>query len=194
MRKAEVTRETKETTISILFDPDKRGTVSSDTGMPFMDHMLESFARHGGFSLTVKAAGDLEVDPHHTVEDTGIVLGTAVRKSLGDARGIRRFAHAVIPMDESRAAAVLDISGRGYLVMDGEFTGISTGGIPNDLIEHFFYSFCIHAGITAHILFSGVSDHHKCEAIFKAFGIALGMALEILPDRTNEIPSTKGTL
>ncbi|MDO5845354.1 MAG: imidazoleglycerol-phosphate dehydratase HisB [Methanocorpusculum sp.] len=193
MRKAEVCRETKETKISLMFDPDTRGEVSVSTGIPFMDHMLNAFGRHGGFSLKITAAGDLEVDPHHTIEDIGIVLGDAVRQSVGDGAGIRRFAHAVIPMDESRALAALDVGGRGYLVMEGVFTGISTGGIPNDLFEHFFYSFCIHARITAHVVFSGVNDHHKCEAIFKAFGIALGEALSVRAGCT-DVPSTKGTL
>ena len=147
--------------------------------------MLNSFARHGGFSLTVLAKGDLEVDPHHTIEDVGIVLGSAIKQSVGEGRGIRRFAHAIIPMDESRATVALDVGGRGYLVMDGAFTGIVTGGIPNDLFEHFLYSL--------HVIFSGVNDHHKCEAIFKAFGVALGEALSLVPGR-DDVPSTKGTL
>ena len=181
MRSAEVVRETKETNIRIVFNPDLRGEISIDTGVAFFDHMLNSFARHGGFSLTVLAKGDLEVDPHHTIEDVGIVLGSAIKQAVGDGRGIQRFAHAIIPMDESRA------------VMDGAFTGIVTGGIPNDLFEHFLYSLCINAGITAHVIFSGVNDHHKCEAIFKAFGVALGEALSLVPGR-DDVPSTKGTL
>lgn len=193
MRSVEKTRETKETNIRVVFDPDTPGTIEISTGVAFMDHMLNAFACHGGFSLTVLAKGDLEVDCHHTIEDIGIVLGTAVKEAVGDGRGIRRFAHAIIPMDESRATAALDISGRGYLVMEGAFTGISTGGIPNDVFEHFFYSLCINAGITAHVIFSGVNDHHKCEAIFKAFGIALGKALSVRPGNT-AVPSTKGTL
>lgn len=130
---------------------------------------------------------------HHTIEDTGIVLGSAIREAVGDGRGIRRFAHAIIPMDESRATAALDVGGRGYLVMEGAFTGIVTGGIPNDLFEHFFYSLCINAGITAHVIFSGVNDHHKCEAVFKAFGVALGESVALVPGR-DDVPSTKGTL
>ncbi len=193
MRSVEKIRETKETNIRVVFDPDTPGKIEISTGVAFMDHMLNAFARHGGFSLTVLAKGDLEVDCHHTIEDIGIVLGTAVKEAIGDGRGIRRFAHAIIPMDESRATAALDISGRGYLVMEGAFTGISTGGIPNDVFEHFLYSLCINAGITAHVIFSGVNDHHKCEAIFKAFGIALGKALSVRPGNT-AVPSTKGTL
>ena len=117
MRSAEVVRETKETNIRIVFNPDLRGEISIDTGVAFFDHMLNSFARHGGFSLTVLAKGDLEVDPHHTIEDVGIVLGSAIKQAVGDGRGIQRFAHAIIPMDESRATVALDVGGRGYLVM-----------------------------------------------------------------------------
>ncbi len=193
MRLVEKSRETKETNIRIVFNPDVPGIVEINTGVPFMDHMLTAFARHGGFSLTIAAKGDLEVDVHHTIEDIGIVLGTAIKEAVGDARGITRFADVIIPMDESRATVALDVSGRGYLVMDGAFTGISTGGIPNDLFEHFFYSLCINAGITAHILFSGINNHHKSEAVFKAFGIALGRALAIRAGNT-DVPSTKGTL
>ncbi len=193
MRRAELTRKTAETAVSIVFDPDTRGPCVISTGIGFMDHMLNAFSKHGGFLIEVQAEGDLAVDVHHTIEDIGIVLGDAVRQAVGSGAGITRFADVTIPMDESRATAVLDVGGRGYLVMDGLFTGISTGGIPNDLFEHFFYSFCIHAGITAHIIFSGVNDHHKAEAIFKAFGIALGRAL-VIRDGCSDVPSTKGTL
>lgn len=193
MRSAEVVRETKETSVRVVFNPDQRGEIAVDTGLAFFDHMLNSFARHGGFSLTVAAKGDLEGDPHHTIEDTGIVLGSAIREAVGDGRGIRRFSHAIIPMDESRATAALDVGGRGYLVMEGAFTGIVTGGIPNDLFEHFFYSLCIKAGITAHVIFSSVNDHHKCEAVFKAFGVALGESVALVPG-CDDVPSTKGTL
>ena len=192
-RRAEVSRTTKETAIDLMFDPDVSGDVLIDTGLAFLDHMLNAFARHGGFSLKVSAKGDLAVDAHHTVEDIGIVLGTAIRQSVGEGRGIKRFSHAIIPMDESRATVAIDVSGRGYLVMDGAFTGIVTGGIPNDLFEHFFYSLCVNAGITAHVIFSGVNDHHKCEAVFKSFGVALGESLGLVPGRS-DVPSTKGTL
>lgn len=192
-RKIEKSRKTNETDINLMFDPDDDSTVEIDTGIPFMDHMLNSFAKHGGFSLVIHAKGDLEVDPHHTIEDIGIVLGQAVAESVGDGAGIRRFSDVTVPMDESRATAAMDISGRGYLVMDGAFTGIVTGGIPNDLFEHFLYSFCINAGITLHVIFSGINDHHKCEAIFKAFGIALSKAMHIRHG-CHKIPSTKGTL
>ncbi|MDI6718167.1 MAG: imidazoleglycerol-phosphate dehydratase HisB [Methanomicrobiales archaeon] len=192
MRKGTVQRKTGETDIEVILDLDG-GKTSVRTGLPFMDHMLTSMSRHGGFSLTVKAKGDLEVDSHHLVEDLGIALGTAIKQAVGDGRGIRRFAHALIPMDEALAQVAIDCSGRGYLVFRGEFGMPQVGGIPPDLFEHFFYSCCIHAGVTAHIAFSGSNDHHTCEAIFKAFGIALGEATAVLPGRS-EIPSTKGVL
>ncbi|MCP1715055.1 imidazoleglycerol-phosphate dehydratase [Methanocalculus alkaliphilus] len=191
MRRADISRSTKETRISVSFDPDG-GELSVKTGLPFLDHMLESFGRHGRFGLSVAAAGDLHIDPHHTVEDIGIVLGMAIREAIGDGRGIGRFADAAIPMDEARATVILDCGGRGYLVFEGHFRGIETGGIPNDLFEHFFSSLVHKAGITAHICFTGRSDHHICESIFKAFGITLQRALE-KSGSDSEIPSTKGT-
>ncbi|MDO8841317.1 imidazoleglycerol-phosphate dehydratase HisB [Methanocalculus sp.] len=190
MRRADVSRKTKETSITISFDPDG-GLLSIATGLPFLDHMLESFGRHGRFGLSVMAEGDLHVDPHHTVEDIGIVLGMAIKQAVGDGRGITRFADATIPMDEARAAVALDCGGRGYLVFEGSFAGRETGGIPNDLFEHFFYSLVHQAGITAHITFLGRSDHHMCEAIFKAFGITLYQAFQ-KSGNESEIPSTKG--
>jgi len=141
----------------------------------------------------VTVNGDLKIDSHHPVDDTGIVLGSAIRDAVGDGSDIRRFSHAIIPVDESRATVALDAGGRGYLVMDDAFTGTVTGGIPNDLFEHFFYSLCINAGITAHVIFSDVNDHHKCEAVFKAFGVALGENVALVPGR-NDVPSTKETL
>jgi imidazoleglycerol-phosphate dehydratase (EC 4.2.1.19) len=191
MRRADIGRETKETSITISFDPDG-GSREIQTSLPFLDHMLESFGRHGGFGLSVTASGDLQVDPHHTVEDIGIVLGMAIKEAIGDGRGITRFANAVVPMDEARAEVALDCGGRGYLVFEGSFVGSETGGISNDLFEHFFYSLVHQAGITAHIVFSGRSDHHICESVFKAFGITLNMALR-LSGNESEIRSTKGT-
>ncbi len=191
MRRADISRETKETSITIRFDPDG-GSQEIQTTLPFLDHMLESFGRHGGFGLSVAATGDIRVDPHHTVEDIGIVLGMAIKEAIGDGRGITRFADVVIPMDEARAEVALDCGGRGYLVFDGSFVGNETGGISNDLFEHFFYSLAHQAGITAHIVFSGRSDHHICESIFKAFGICLKQALT-KSGNESEIRSTKGT-
>ncbi|MGA9086582.1 MAG: imidazoleglycerol-phosphate dehydratase HisB [Methanoregula sp.] len=192
MRNVTLARETKETKIALTLNPDGTGKVSADTGIPFFDHMLTGMAKHGGFDLTLKATGDLGVDCHHTIEDVGIVIGDAVKQAVGDGRGIRRFAHAIIPMDESLAQVALDCGGRGYLVYCGTFGNRMLGNIPSDLFEHFFYSLCMHAGITAHITFSGRNDHHQCEAVFKAFGIALGKAMA-KSGRTKGIPSTKGT-
>jgi len=192
MRKVTISRETKETAITLTLNPDGTGKVSVETGIPFFDHMLTGMAKHGGFDLTCRAKGDLSVDCHHTIEDVGIVLGEAVKKAISDGKGIRRFAHAIIPMDESLAQVALDCGGRGYLVYTGTFGNKTLGNIPSDLFEHFFYTLCMHAGITAHICFSGRNDHHQCEAAFKAFGIALGDALD-KSGRSKGVPSTKGT-
>lgn len=191
MRVVEVKRETKETKIEIGLNPDGKGTVKVDSGVPFFDHMLTAMARHGGFDLSCTAKGDLHVDCHHTIEDIGIVLGDAIRQVIGDGRGIRRFSHAVIPMDEALGEVALDCGGRGYLVWHGTFGNKVIGTIPSDIFEHFFYSLCNRAGITAHITFTGKNDHHQCEAAFKAFGIALGQALAITGDK-KAIRSTKG--
>jgi imidazoleglycerol-phosphate dehydratase len=191
MRNVTVKRETKETNIVISLNPEGTGKVSVNSGVPFFDHMLTAMAKHGGFDLSCSAKGDLGVDCHHTIEDIGIVLGDAVKGVISNGVGIRRFAHAIIPMDESIATVAVDCGGRGYLVLTGSFSGRTLGTIPVDIFEHFFYSLCTRAGVTAHILFSGKNDHHKCEAVFKAFGIALGQALEISGDKKT-IRSTKG--
>ncbi len=191
MRNVTVKRKTKETDIVITLNPDGSGKVSVDSGVPFFDHMLTAMAKHGGFDLSCTAKGDLGIDCHHTVEDIGIVLGDAVKGVIGEGAGIQRFAHAVIPMDESIATVALDCGGRGYLVFTGAFGSRTLGTIPVDIFEHFFYSLCTRAGITAHITFSGKNDHHKCEAVFKAFGIALGQALSLSEDK-KVIRSTKG--
>jgi imidazoleglycerol phosphate dehydratase HisB len=191
MRNITVKRETKETNITITLNPNGTGKVSVDSGVPFLDHMLTAMAKHGGFDLICSAKGDLGVDCHHTVEDIGIVLGDAVKQVIGDGQGMQRFAHAIIPMDESLATVALDCGGRGYLVFTGRFGNRNIGTIPVDIFEHFFYSLCTRAGITAHITFSGKNDHHQCEAVFKAFGIALGQALSVRGD-TKMIRSTKG--
>jgi imidazoleglycerol phosphate dehydratase HisB len=190
MRVVEVRRETKETKIVMKLNPDGKGTVKVDSGVPFFDHMLTAMARHGGFDMTCTAKGDLHVDCHHTIEDIGIVLGDAIKQVIGEGRGIRRFAHAVIPMDESLGEVALDCGGRGYLVWKGTFGNKLVSTIPADIFEHFFYSLCTRAGITAHITFTGKNDHHQCEAAFKAFGIALGQALALTGDK--KVRSTKG--
>ncbi len=193
MRSADVHRTTGETDVRVSLNLDGTGACTVDTGIPFLDHMLTTFGRHGRMDLTVRAAGDLPVDCHHTVEDVGIVLGTALAEAIGDGRGIARFADVAVPMDESLARASIDVGGRGYLVFSGKFSPAGPGNIPGDLIEHFFYSICINARITAHITAYGRNDHHMCEAIFKAFGRALHAATAV--DRTETgAPSTKGTL
>jgi imidazoleglycerol-phosphate dehydratase len=190
MRSVTVKRDTKETKIVLKLNADGTGKVAAESGVPFFDHMLGSMAKHGGFDLSCTAQGDLAVDCHHTIEDIGIVLGDAVKQVMSDGRGIRRFAHAVIPMDEAIATVALDCGGRGYLVFTGTFGNKSVGTIPSDIFEHFFYSLCNRAGITAHIAFTGRNDHHQCEAVFKAFGIALGEALSLTGRKG--VPSTKG--
>lgn len=190
MRIVDVKRETTETKIVLKLNPEGGGTVTVESGIPFFDHMLSAMAKHGGFDLACTAKGDLHVDCHHTIEDIGIVFGDAVKQVMADGRGIQRFAHAVIPMDESIATVALDCGGRGYLVFTGTFGNRAIGTIPADIFEHFFYSLCTRAGITAHVTFSGKNDHHQCEAVFKAFGIALGEALSLTGKKG--VPSTKG--
>lgn len=191
MRRTEVSRRTKETSITIVLDLDGSGKVQAGTGLPFLDHMLEAMVRHGRFDLECTAAGDLEVDSHHTVEDVGLVLGEAIKKTIGEGRGIKRFAHAIVPMDEALATVALDCSGRGFLVFQGGLSHPALGSIERDSFEHFFQSLCGKAGLNAHILFHGRNDHHQMEAVFKAFGIALGEAVTIVPGR-DDVPSTKG--
>lgn len=191
MRRATASRETRETRINATLSLDGSGDCRIKTGIPFFDHMLHAMARHGRYDLSLEAQGDLEVDTHHTIEDTGILLGTLIREAVGDGRGIARFGHAIVPMDEALATVALDCSGRGYLVFSGTFIGKLVGGVETDIFEHFFMSLCNRAGITVHITFSGRNDHHQCEAIFKAFGISLSDAVRVVGD---EIPSTKGTI
>jgi imidazoleglycerol-phosphate dehydratase len=193
MRRTEIHRKTRETDIRLSLDIDGTGTARIETGIPFFDHMLESFARHGRFDLGIEAAGDLAVDAHHTIEDIGIALGKALAAAVGEGKGITRFADVAVPMDEALARVALDLGGRGYLVFEGSFSPAGPGGIPGDLIEHFFYSLCTNAGLTAHISLTGRSDHHVCEAAFKAFGRALRAAVAIDPAMGGEVPSTKGT-
>ncbi|MFY9194582.1 MAG: imidazoleglycerol-phosphate dehydratase HisB [Methanoculleus sp.] len=193
MRKSEVHRATKETDISLSLDLDGTGVGDINTGIPFFDHMLTSFARHGRVDLTVRAIGDLDVDTHHTIEDIGIVLGAALAEAVGDGRGITRFADVAVPMDEALGRVALDVGGRGYLIFEGAFSPVGPGGIPGDLIEHFFFSLCMQAGITAHITVTGRNDHHVCEAAFKAFARALRAAVAIDPS-IDDVPSTKGVL
>jgi imidazoleglycerol-phosphate dehydratase len=193
MRTSEIHRATRETDITLSLSLDGTGAGTIETGVPFFDHMLASFSRHGRLDLSIRATGDLVVDAHHTVEDIGIVLGTALAEAVGDGRGITRFSDAAVPMDEALARVALDVGGRGYLVFEAGFSPAGPGGIPGDLIEHFFYSLCTNAGITAHIAVTGSNDHHICEAAFKAFARALRAAVAVDPS-IGDVPSTKGTL
>ena len=192
-RTAEITRKTRETDIKIKLDLDKSGEVSIDTGIGFLDHMLTALAVHGGFSLSVKCAGDLNVDGHHTTEDIGIVLGMAFREALGDKSGIMRYGSAFIPMDESLAFCLLDISARPFLVFNAQFTNERVGEFDTCLTEEFMRSFAFNAGITLHLRVEyGSNDHHKIEALFKALAYALKAAVKRNTD--GSVVSTKGVL
>ena len=195
MRKISVERKTKETDIRIDINLDGTGRYAIDTSIPFLDHMLSLMSKHGLIDLTIKAKGDIEIDDHHTVEDTGIVLGKAFKQALGDMRGIRRYGQASVPMDESLAAISLDMSGRPYLVYKAEFPKKSRlKDFDPDLIEDFLQAFVSHAGTTLHVSVPyGRNTHHIIEAIFKALGRALRQAVEIDP-RVKGVPSTKGKL
>ncbi len=195
MRTAQVTRNTLETQISIELNLDGTGQAKFDTGLPFLDHMLDQIARHGLLDINVLAKGDLHIDAHHTVEDIGIVLGQAFSKAIGDKKGLRRYGHAYIPLDEALSRVVLDISGRPGLVFNCEFVRASIGDFDVDLINEFFQGFVNHALVTLHIdNLAGDNAHHQSETIFKAFGRALRMALELDPRMAGVMPSTKGTL
>lgn len=195
MRKAAVSRKTKETDIKLKLDIDGAGAYSINTSVPFLDHMLSLMSRHGLFDLEIKAMGDVEIDDHHTVEDTGIVLGKAFKQALGDMKGITRYGHASVPMDETLADVSLDISGRPFLVYRVEFPKKSRlRDFDPDLAEDFFQAFVSHAGITLHINVSyGRNTHHIIEAVFKAAGRALRQAVTLDP-LVKGVPSTKGRL
>jgi len=192
MRKAVLERKTKETNIRLEVNLDEKGENKINTGIGFFDHMLDLFAFRAGITLNVDCNGDLDVDGHHSVEDVGIVLGQAIAKSLGDKNGINRYGGAFVPMDESLARCVLDISGRSYLVFDAEFPAIHTGKFETELTEEFFRAVAQSGGITLHLTVEyGKNTHHMIEALFKAFGCALKQAI----NKTGEgVPSTKGVL
>lgn len=190
-RKASVSRKTKETDITIEINLDGTGKSAVETGIGFFDHMLDAFARHSGYDLTVKAVGDLHVDGHHLVEDTGIVLGQAMAEALGNKRGIARFGEAHIPMDEALAEAAIDISGRSFLVMKADFLSPIIGTYSTQMTKHFFESFTSAAGINMNLKTEGENDHHKTEALFKAFAYAMKRATVV---EGQEIKSTKGVL
>lgn len=194
-RVAELTRTTKETDIALSLNIDGTGVSSIDTGVPFLDHMLEAFGRHGLFDLTIKAKGDLEVDAHHTVEDVGIVLGQAFAQAMGEKRGIARFGSQLLPMDETLVLAALDISGRGQLHWDVEVPLCLLGSFDSSLAKEFFIAFATNAGVTLHVrMFTGENAHHIVEACFKAVGRAMRTALELDARVGSELPSTKGLL
>jgi imidazoleglycerol-phosphate dehydratase len=194
MRKAEVTRNTKETQIRASIDLDGSGRATLDTGVPFLDHMLDQVARHGVFDLEVAAKGDLHIDAHHTVEDIGITLGQAFTQALGDKGGIRRYGHAYVPLDEALSRVVVDLSGRPGLEFTIDFVRARIGEFDVDLVHEFFQGFTNHAQVTLHVdNLKGDNAHHQAETAFKAFGRALRMAVEVDP-RTHGVPSTKGSL
>jgi imidazoleglycerol-phosphate dehydratase len=192
-RRADVRRTTTETDIAVTLGLDGSGVVDVQTGIGFFDHMLELFAHHGRFDLTVKASGDLDVDGHHTVEDVALVLGQALREALGDKRGIRRYGSFLLPMDEALAMVALDISGRPYFAHDLRLAGVRIGAFDGDLTAHFFRSLAMQAGLTLHVrLLAGGDAHHIVEAVFKGVARALAQACE--RGAADEVPSTKGTL
>ena len=195
MRQAQVIRNTLETQISVKVDLDGTGKAVLDTGVPFLDHMLDQVARHGMIDLEIAAKGDLHIDAHHTVEDIGITLGQAFTQAIGDKKGLRRYGHAYVPLDEALSRVVLDISGRPGMEFNIEFARARIGEFDVDLINEFFQGFVNHAMLTLHIdNLAGRNAHHQAETVFKAFGRALRMAMEHDPRAAGIIPSTKGSL
>lgn len=193
-RTADYVRKTKETDISICLNLDGSGKSDIQTGIGFFNHMLEGFSKHGFFDLTVRAKGDLEVDSHHTIEDTGIVLGTALKEALGNKQGIRRYGSCILPMDETLVLCAIDLSGRPYLVFDGDFTAERVGDMDTEMVREFFYAISYSAGMNLHLkVLSGGNNHHMIEAMFKAFARALDEAVSF-DSRITDVLSTKGSL
>lgn len=193
-RSSRIHRVTGETDITVDLSLEGDGRAKTDTGVPFFNHMLELFTRHGGFDLEINAAGDLAVDAHHTVEDTGICLGQAIREVLGDKSGIERYGHVLLPMDEALAAVAVDISGRGYLAFDVPMPAGRVGDFDTELVEEFLRALALNAGLTLHVqMLAGKNTHHIIEAVFKGLGRALRSAVE-LRDPARGVPSTKGVL
>jgi imidazoleglycerol-phosphate dehydratase len=195
MRIAEVNRNTLETQIQVVINLDGSGKSSFDTGLPFLEHMMDQIARHGLIDMDIRANGDLQIDAHHTVEDLGITLGQAVKQALGDKKGIRRYGHAYVPLDEALSRVVIDLSGRPGLSYEVDFQRALVGSFDVDLFHEFFQGFVNHALVTLHIdNLKGDNAHHQIETVFKAFGRALRHALELDSRMVNELPSTKGSL
>ncbi|MDE7310195.1 MAG: imidazoleglycerol-phosphate dehydratase HisB [Eubacterium sp.] len=193
-RTAQVQRDTKETQITLRLELDGTGKSSLDTGIGFFDHMLDGFARHGLFDLEVVCRGDTQIDCHHSIEDTGIVLGSAIREAAGDKKGIRRYGYFILPMDEALVLCALDLSGRPYFVYDASFSGARCGEMDTQMAREFFYAVSYAAGMNLHIkVLYGENDHHMMEAMFKAFGKALDMAVS-MDERITDVLSTKGVL
>jgi len=195
MRQAKIERQTSETQVRVVLDLEGQGQHAIATGLPFLDHMLRHLAVHGLFDLTVEAEGDLEIDPHHTVEDVALTLGQAFDQALGDRGGIVRMGHAYVPMDEALAFVAVDLSGRPYAVVRAKWHAPSVGGIPNSLWRHFLESFAVTARCNLHArVLYGRDDHHQAEALFKALARALDAATTLDPRRGGAVPSTKGVL
>jgi len=195
MRNAEIIRNTLETQVTVRLDLDGTGQGKFATGVPFLDHMLDQIARHGLIDLDVQAVGDLHIDAHHTVEDIGITIGQALAKALGDKKGLTRYGHSYVPLDEALSRVVIDLSGRPGLEFDVPFTRAMIGQFDVDLVNEFFQGLVNHAGITLHIdNLRGVNAHHQAETVFKAFGRALRMATTPDPRMAGAMPSTKGSL
>ena len=195
MRSATIQRKTKETEISVTVNLDGTGAGRIATGVGFFDHMLDQIARHSLIDLTIAATGDLHIDDHHTVEDTGIALGQAVRAALGEMRGVTRYADVHLPMDETLTRVALDISGRPFLVFNAQFSHAKIGTFDTELVREFFQAFAMNSGITLHIeTLYGANNHHIAESCFKGLARALGAAIAIDPRQSNRVPSTKGTL
>ncbi|MCM1119492.1 MAG: imidazoleglycerol-phosphate dehydratase HisB [bacterium] len=193
-RSSTISRKTKETDIEITLELDGSGQAEINTGIGFLDHMLEGFARHGFFDLTCKAVGDLQVDGHHTVEDIGIVLGKAIREAVGDKKGIRRYGYFILPMDEALALCAVDLCGRPYLQFDCAFTAERVGELETELVREFFYAVSYSAGMNLHLrMLQSGNNHHMIEAMFKAFAKALDEAIALEP-RLTDVLSTKGSL
>ncbi|KUJ72636.1 imidazoleglycerol-phosphate dehydratase HisB [Thiomicrospira sp. WB1] len=194
-RQATISRNTLETQIEVKLNLDGQGNGQFDTGVPFFEHMLDQIARHGVMDLTITAKGDTHIDDHHTVEDIGIAIGMALKEAVGDKKGIQRYGHAYVPLDEALSRTVIDLSGRPGLVFNADFTREQIGQFETQLVQEFFQGFVNHAQATLHIdCLRGDNAHHQAETIFKSFGRALRMALSSDPRMTDQLPSTKGAL